>query len=81
MNAIDAVFRPLSAADPPSRTEPISVSKLLKGDACWATCKKILGWIVDTVAMTITLPHRRLQRLAALLDSIPPTKKRLALST
>ena len=79
MHSIDAVFRPLTASDPPFRTEPISVTKLLKGDACWATCKKILGWIIDTTAMTITLPSRRLQRLHTLLDAIPPERKRLAL--
>jgi hypothetical protein len=58
MHSIDNVFRPLVASDPPARTEPISVSKLLKGDACWSTCKKVLGWIIDTVSMTLTLPVR-----------------------
>ena len=81
MHSIDAVFRPLTPQDPPLRTEPISVSKLLKGDACWSTCKKILGWVIDTVGMTITLPARRLQRLHDLLASIPSTRKRMALHT
>jgi len=77
--AIDDVFRPLMPDDPPTRTEPISTKKLLQGDAAWETRKKILGWILDSVAMTITLPPRRLQRLTTLLDAIPPTRKRLAL--
>jgi hypothetical protein len=79
MQAIDDVFRPLETHDPVHRTEPISVKKLLDGDASWSTCKKILGWIIDSVAMTITLPPRRLQRLADLLLSIPLQQKRLAM--
>ena len=79
MHTIDQVFRPLTADDPPHRTDPISVTKLAKGDAaCWSTCKKLLGWIVDSESMTLTLPPCRLQRLAALLADIPPTRKRLA---
>jgi hypothetical protein len=35
------------------------LKKLLLGDACWTTKKKILGWILDTLAMTITLPENR----------------------
>lgn len=81
MESIDEVFRPLQPHDPPFRTEPISVSKLAKGDANWSSCKKILGWIVDSESMTLTLPPRRLQRLQELLDSIPHTQHRLALKT
>ena len=79
MTAIDDVFRPLEPDDPPARTEPISVKKLLAGDGSWDTCKTILGWVIDSVAMTLTLPPRRLQRLADSLASILPTRKRLAL--
>ena len=81
MHAIDTVLRPLDASDIPSRTEPISTTKLLKGDANWATCKKMLGWIIDSHSMTLTLPPRRLQRLADILDSIPSTQRRLSLDT
>jgi len=79
MSAIDDVFRPLAPHDPPDRTEPISVKKLRAGDASWDTCKTLLGWIIDSVAMTITLPPRRLARLSELLASILPTRRRLAL--
>ena len=81
MHAIDAVLRPLAVDDPIHRTEPISVSKLAKGDGAWATTKQILGWTIDSQAMTLTLPPRRLQRLAELLASIPSHQKRLSLST
>jgi hypothetical protein len=62
------------------RTEPISTAKLLQGDAAWDTCKKLLGWIVDSVTLTLNLPPRRLQRLADLLASIPAQQQRLALA-
>lgn len=40
--------------------------------------KRSLGCIIDTVAMTITLPNSRLKRLAFLLAEIPRTQKRLS---
>jgi len=79
MQSVDDVFRPLSPDDNTHRTEPISVSKLRKGDGSWATCKTVLGWVLDSVAMTLTLPPRRLHRLAELLADIPSTQRRLSL--
>ena len=38
--------------------------------------QKVLGWIVNTVDMTIHLPERRVKRLAEILASLPPTQKR-----
>ena len=62
--SIDDVLRPNAPTDSAHRNEPISLSKLAKGDAKWATRKVLLGWIVDTVAETIELPeHRRLRFL------------------
>ena len=58
LEAIDHVFQPLAPHDPSHRKELASVKKMLKGDACWATTKRILGWDLDTVAETINLqPH------------------------
>ena len=63
-HSIDDVLRPNAPTDSVHRNEPISLSKLAKGDAKWATRKVLLGWIVDTVAETIELPeHRRLRFL------------------
>ena len=75
---IDTVLRPLEQHDPPARSEPISVKKLLKGDAAWSTRKEILGWTIDTVKGTLTLPPRRLTRLGDILNGLPRTKKRIA---
>jgi hypothetical protein len=67
LHTIDSVWRGLETHDPPSRQEPASVKKMLKGDACWATVKVILGWLVDTVRGTIELPPHRAERLQELL--------------
>ena len=77
MEAIDQVFRPLDALDDPYCTESISVKKLRKGDCSWDTCKTVLGWIIDTVQMTIKLPKHRVQRLGKILASIPSRQKQI----
>ena len=73
--SIDRVLRPRTADDRPNRKEPVSVKKLLQGDACWATQKSILGWDLDTVAGTMRLPPHRVARLYSLLDAYPPTRR------
>jgi hypothetical protein len=78
LHTLDEVFRPLESGDSPSRKEPASVKKLLQGDACWTTRKVILGWIIDTLKMTIELPQHRVERLAEILESMPRTQKRVS---
>ena len=56
LHAIDDVFRPLDQADSPFRREPVSLKKLKKGDCSWSTVKEVLGWVINTVDMTIHLP-------------------------
>ena len=79
LQAIDDVMLPLAPHDSPSRKEPASVKKLLQGDAAWSTQKTILGWDIDTVAGTISLPPHRVDWLYALLDTVQPPRKRLSL--
>lgn len=76
MHAIDSVIRPLEPGDNPFRKEPVSLKKLRQGDCSWGTIKEVLGWVIDTVNMTIQLPQRRLERLAEILNSIPTSQKR-----
>jgi hypothetical protein len=76
LHAIDSVIRPLDKYDNPSRREPVSLKKLRQGDFSWATIKTVLGWVVDTVALTIHLPPHRVTRLWEILDSIPRHQKR-----
>ena len=77
LSAIDEVMRPVSSADPVHRTEPASVKKMLKGDACWSTQKRILGWDVDTTSLTLHLPSHRMDRLREVLAWVQPPRKRL----
>ncbi|GFH55146.1 hypothetical protein CTEN210_11622 [Chaetoceros tenuissimus] len=77
LHAIDTVFRPNDFYDSEYRREPVSLKKLRKGDCSWSTIKLVLGWIINTVAMTIELPQHRQERLGAILSSIPSTQKRI----
>ena len=74
-HSIDDVLRPNCPADKAHRSEPISLSKLAKGDAKWATRKILLGWVVDTISETIELPEHRRQRLMEILDSLKDRRR------
>ena len=78
LNAIDQVLAPLDDTLHPQHNEPASVKKLLKGDACWSTTKVMLGWLIDTVEKTITLPPHRVDRLLEIFESLRD-KKRVSL--
>jgi hypothetical protein len=67
----DAVLRPNDALDHSrGRAEPISEKKLRKGDGNWSTRKTILGWVVDSIAQTISLPSHRSERLLTILEEV-----------
>jgi hypothetical protein len=74
LHAVDNVFRPLLIKDSPKRRKPISLKKLHAGDCLWGTMKLVLGWIIDTVTMTITLPPHRVARLVEILNAFPATQ-------
>ena len=80
LDSIDDVFRPLQPNDNRHRQEPSSVKKLRKGDACWSTIKQVLGWVIDTQAMTISLPQRRYARLHELLSNYPRNRTKVPLA-
>jgi hypothetical protein len=76
---VDSVLRPLEPVDGASnREEPVSVKKLRKGDGAWNTTKVVLGWQIDTVALTVALTPNKAERLHQILD-IPTTQKRIGL--
>jgi hypothetical protein len=56
----------------------VSIKKLRKGDCSWNVIKIVLGWLLNTVSMTIEIPLHRQERLAEILSSIPVTQKRLS---
>jgi hypothetical protein len=72
----DDVIRANNENDSDLRREPLSLKKLKQGDCSWSTVKLVLGWIIDTVSMTIHLPPHRVERLWEILDSIPQSQKR-----
>jgi hypothetical protein len=53
----------------------VSLKKLREGDCSWGTLKLILGWIINTINMTIQLPPHRVEQLAEILASIPSTHR------
>ena len=60
---INNIFHP----NAPSNThckEPISVKKLLQGDAAWYTKKVIPGWSLDTINQVFILPQHRVDAVA-----------------
>jgi hypothetical protein len=81
LHGIDQVFRPFEPGDFPGRMEPTSVNKLLKGDTYWETCKVMLGWILNTLAMTLELPPHRRLHIQDILASIPSSQRRTLVKT
>jgi hypothetical protein len=79
LHTLDTVLRPLDSDDSPRRQEPASVKKMAKGESSWATVKEILGWIINTMDNTISLPPHRLLRIQEILASIGPTQRRVSL--
>jgi hypothetical protein len=79
LHAVDQVFHPNDKKDNSFCHKPVSLKKLKQGDCSWHTKKLILGWIIDTVAMTISLPPHRQQRLNDILHSIPNSQKRISI--
>jgi hypothetical protein len=80
LHSLDRVMRPLDTEDSPFRQEPASVKKMGKGDATWTTLKPILGWILNTLDKTISLPPHRLVQVHDILNSIGPNQRRVALN-
>ena len=81
LSSLDQVLRPLDPTDSPHRQEPASIKKCRKGDATWATRKIVLGWLLDTLQLTVELPPHRITRLHDILASIRPTQRRIATKT
>ena len=57
----------------------MSTKKLLKGDVDWETCKVILGWVIDTVALTLMLPPHQVAKVLQLL-ALPSTLQHIRTS-
>jgi hypothetical protein len=78
LHSLDKAFGGVDKLDNTHRQEPVSLKKLLKGDAPWSTRKAVLGWVLDTVEKTIELHVHRIDRLQEIIDSIFPSQKRVS---
>ena len=76
--ALDQIFKPVDPSDIPACQEQAYTKKLKKGEAAWTTSKVMLGWLVDTITKTITLPPHQVERLHAILDSVQPSQRYMA---
>ena len=76
LHAVDDFLRPIDEDDNSFRREPASLKKLRKGNCSWCTVKEVLGWVIDTVTLTIYLPLHQVKRLGEILASIPVHQKR-----
>lgn len=67
--AIDSVFWPNDEDNSNARQELSSLKKLWRGDATWSTQKKVLGWLLDTIELTMSLPMERVEKVLAAMDT------------
>jgi len=71
VNGILSIFRDQPhEADATTRKHIISHSKLLKGDATWSTEKTVLGWLLNTADMTLSLPGHKVARLHQIIQEM-----------
>jgi hypothetical protein len=59
----------------PKAKEPLSLKKLSNGDASWDTVKTILGWLIDSVCQTLSLPDHRSARTISLIEEFLSRKR------
>jgi len=79
INTLNTVLHNITRVfhDPPHspRQHVVSHSKIAKGDAAWSTTKRLLGWDVDTRAMTLSIPPPRQAKLIAHIASFDNRKR------
>lgn len=73
LHAIHSVFPPPDITDHKGE-DPISRSKLKKGEGLWQTRKEILGWILDGLARTIELPPDKVEKLQKMIQKAKRSK-------
>jgi hypothetical protein len=55
--------------------DPISESKIEKGEGIWSTEKEVLGWIFDGVAYTMRLPEKKIKDIILQIRKILQKKR------
>ena len=80
-HAIYDVFRPLDDKDRDHQKEVLSLKKIDAEDFYWSNLQVLLGFIVNSINPTISLPPHRCDWLKEILDAIPHTQKRVSVDT
>ena len=70
-HALEKLFWPCEYGDLANHKELFSLKKLRAGDCMWKTCQILLGWLIDTVNMTLSLPPHRENCSKEILVRIP----------
>jgi len=78
LHGIHSVFPPASVTGHLNGKDPISLKKLKKGDARWASKKEILGFLVDGLARTVQLTQGKTDDICNEIRKILK-KKRVAI--
>ena len=50
--------------------QPVSIKKVLKGEARWSVIKEILGWIFNGETKSIRLPEEKVKQLVATIEKM-----------
>ena len=58
-----------------SLEEHIHLNKLDKGGVRWSTTNTVLGWVVNTINLVLTLPQAQTDKLSSDLESSPQSAK------
>ena len=79
LHTLDKMFWPCDSRDSSNRKELLSLNKLLEGGCIWSTCQVLLGWVIDMVNITLSLPPRQENRFKEILAGIPCSQKRIGM--
>ena len=77
-HAINRFFR-TNAPGKSTRKDTKSIKKPNKGDVVWTSRKRVLGWFIKILGITIYLTTLWIQKLQAALEAIPTTQHRTSL--
>ena len=74
---LDKVFWPCDYGDLDNCKEVLWSKNLRAGNCTWSTCQVLLGWVIDTVSMTLSFPPQRKNCSKEILAGIPTSQKRI----
>ena len=76
LHAFDSMLCPHTYKNGIHQQEPVSIKELKQGDLSWSTTQTILGWIVNIITNTISLPQHCQESHKQILERILSSQKR-----